>query len=884
MRRATIRGGAAAAGVAIALLAVLPSPARAQFDYAPNSWHGPLPGLSASSGAQWVRVFAFGPPGTMYAGAEGGGVYRSLSGGATWEDFNAGFPGPKSLNNIRALMASSTSPTVWAGNDTGVWKNDGGSWQPIAQGPQPDPAKPTKLNESVQSLIGLTGGSTMLAGVFSGGVFRSTDGGETWSPPPANSGMPSSESVYGLLETVPGGPVYATAGSGVYVSFNQGSSWTRISDGIPGSASGITTWAYPQHPNVLFTSTGSAGIYRSLNAGVTWAPINDGLLASRARGFAIFPGEKGVHLYAATENALWQALQSYQESPVPGGTPETPAPRWRPVTTAGLATSVATNEIMWSLTAPVIPSQGAPGLIAGTQSDGGFFIAFQPPGSACPTANPQTSPSLACPAITDLTPQVGQELNTVTGSWTGTEVIDLAFQWQRCTGPSSGCSDIEDANERSYIVPVPESGPLPYYRVKVTATNPAPSFDLVVRYSRITSQTTDPDNYPGFSQRQPPSVGVLAPGSSTSPQVGDTVTALKGTLTLNDPTYGWFSPDADSVSYQWLRCPFEDINDCEEIAGATNRDHTLTPAEGNGYVKVRVVGRNNTTGGLGVLVSPESYYITSLPAAIADPFVGEDGQLKSQAPSLMGEAYVGETLAGSVGGFRDPSTVYEKTWHRCDADGGACSSPIYQDGTVDNETGSTYTIRPGDLGYTIRMRVTADVNGDTLHNAKPDEQYFDTPATPVVTHRPVPPPPGGPAPPGNPPVTVDSIAPTILGASLSAASFTQGRGTTFVVRASEAGSVRIVISRATTGRLVRKRCRPLTRSNRRRKRCTYQKTITTLRRSFTAPGTVSVRFNGKVGRRVLAPGTYRATIVITDAAGNASKARVLTFKVRRKRR
>ena len=62
-------------------------------------------------------------------------------------------------------------------------------------------------------------------------------------------------------------------------------------------------------PQILFTSTGSNGIYRSINAGLTWAPINNGLGAVRARGLQIFTAAQGAHLYAATENGLWEALR-----------------------------------------------------------------------------------------------------------------------------------------------------------------------------------------------------------------------------------------------------------------------------------------------------------------------------------------------------------------------------------------------------------------------------------------------------------------------------------------------------------------------------------------------------------------------------------------------
>ena len=255
-------------GALLAACAFAP-PAVADIPAPPLSWYK-LPGLNAASGASWVRAYAHGtPPNVVYAGIEGNGVFRSTTGGASWSAFNAGFANPLTVNT-RALLTSSTGTTVYAGTDSGLFKSvGGGAWQPLAQGAEDDPLHPKRLNHAVQSLISLTGGP-MLAGVLSGGVFKSGDDGATWTPPPVNNGMPVSETIYSLTENVPGF-VYATGTSGVYLSTNQDSSWVRWSDGIPSTADPLTTWVYPQRPQVLFTSTLSNGVYRSLNAGLTWA-------------------------------------------------------------------------------------------------------------------------------------------------------------------------------------------------------------------------------------------------------------------------------------------------------------------------------------------------------------------------------------------------------------------------------------------------------------------------------------------------------------------------------------------------------------------------------------------------------------------------------------
>jgi hypothetical protein len=86
--------------------------------------------------------------------------------------------------------------------------------------------------------------------------------------------------------------------------------------------------------------------------------------------------------------------------------------------------------------------------------------------------------------------------------------------------------------------------------------------------------------------------------------------------------------------------------------------------------------------------------VISAPAAIGYPIAPDvpGGPTKSQAPALVGEAYVGETLAGSVGGWKDPTTDFLRCWVRCDVAGGACP-PIQQVSSTAPETGPTYVVR-----------------------------------------------------------------------------------------------------------------------------------------------------------------------------------------------
>src|SRR5215207_3222225 len=204
------------------LIAVSAAPAQAGIH---NPWLG-LGGLNAANDASWVREYAFAAaqPTNLYAATEDDGIWRSTNFGLTgWTDVSKNlkinFPAAR---HVRTVYASGA--TIYAGTSAGLFKSAGGgdNWQPVAQGPEPDPKKPGRLNKPVQAVFsGPTG--TLLAGVASGGVYRSTDGGDTWMPPAPGNGMNPAESVWSLGSYVDN-LIYAATGSGIYVSANSGAS------------------------------------------------------------------------------------------------------------------------------------------------------------------------------------------------------------------------------------------------------------------------------------------------------------------------------------------------------------------------------------------------------------------------------------------------------------------------------------------------------------------------------------------------------------------------------------------------------------------------------------------------------------------------------------
>jgi hypothetical protein len=69
-----------------------------------------------------------------------------------------------------------------------------------------------------------------------------------------------------------------------------------------------------------------------------------------------------------------------------------------------------------------------------------------------------------------------------------------------------------------------------------------------------------------------------------------------------------------------------------------------------------------------------------------------------------------------------------------------------------------------------------------------------------------------------------------------------------------------------------------TRGSRRRRGCTRFLRAGTLTRTLPA-GRRSIAFSGRIGKRALAVGDYRATVTAVDGARNVSRARTVTFTI-----
>ncbi len=181
----------------------------------------------------------------VYAGSFGAGVGVSPDEGATWQT---------SVDGLEAVFVNAMAIAdgdVYAGTWNGVWKSvdQGQSWSP--SGLQGD---------GVMSLVAPS--STLYAGLYSGGVWSSENGGATWDP--LGDGLPASR-VQGI--TVLGSDVYAAVnGFGVYALRTGETAWVPINTDLPET----DLWALATHGGTLFVGLGSRGIWRWNGTTESW--------------------------------------------------------------------------------------------------------------------------------------------------------------------------------------------------------------------------------------------------------------------------------------------------------------------------------------------------------------------------------------------------------------------------------------------------------------------------------------------------------------------------------------------------------------------------------------------------------------------------------------
>jgi photosystem II stability/assembly factor-like uncharacterized protein len=205
-------------------------------------------------------------PSPVYIGT-GNGVYRSLDGGTRWERL----PGELAAPGALSLAVSPADPNlIYAGTGRGLFRSiDGGrTWSAAGPNEQPvsaivvDPSSPSRLYALAYDIL-----------------WASADDGSHWTRSLSPSGPPYP--VWPMLDPADASTIYAATRGGVFKSIDGGQSWS-------GTAATADSWliAAGSEAGRLYRA-GVGGIWTSPDGGASWIGMNppDSLVS------ALFPAD-----------------------------------------------------------------------------------------------------------------------------------------------------------------------------------------------------------------------------------------------------------------------------------------------------------------------------------------------------------------------------------------------------------------------------------------------------------------------------------------------------------------------------------------------------------------------------------------------------------------
>jgi photosystem II stability/assembly factor-like uncharacterized protein len=254
------------------------------------------------TGSVGAIAVADSDPNTIYVGmgespirgnvSHGDGVYKSNDAGKTWK--RIGLEDTRQISRIRIhpknpdLVYVAALGHVWGPNDQrGVFRSkDGGkTWEKVlSRGNKAgaidliiDPSNPNILYAGFWEVYRKPW--TLESGGPGGGIFKSTDGGDTWNELTRNNGLPkgtvgkigitvspaNSDRVWAIVEAEDGG---------VFRSDNGGTSWTRVNEERRlRQRAWYYSRIYADPKNVDTVYVLNTGFYRSNDGGRTFTGI-----------------------------------------------------------------------------------------------------------------------------------------------------------------------------------------------------------------------------------------------------------------------------------------------------------------------------------------------------------------------------------------------------------------------------------------------------------------------------------------------------------------------------------------------------------------------------------------------------------------------------------
>lgn len=244
-----------------------------------------------------------------YEGDVFSNLFRTTTGGTFWT---------KMLTNDDIVTTVNFSPSnpdiVYAGSASAFYKSsDGGyAWSRLDNGNGIWGPVGIRAGVPIDVTVDPDNPSVLYANNYGGGVFRSTDGAQTWEV--WSSGYTGAE--LHDLAVPPGSSreVYAIGRSGPFVSRNNGGSWSGLANGAANFAEWYSVTAQPGNSQLVLLADEHQGvILRSANGGSSYTevlrhPQTQAEDPARRQGF------KAVTFATANQNIVYAGLSKDRQT------------------------------------------------------------------------------------------------------------------------------------------------------------------------------------------------------------------------------------------------------------------------------------------------------------------------------------------------------------------------------------------------------------------------------------------------------------------------------------------------------------------------------------------------------------------------------------------